>query len=133
RGADLQDVAAQLGHADLRMSNRYAHLSPAHLLAAVKKADGVFAGVNDFFSTAPTKTGHDEVTMEHENNTKLLQTAASLKVPTKPRNDSVFPSVCEVQQTVTNTLESPSVSDQHYAARSATLFTPLCRAQIAQQ
>ena len=49
RGADLQDVAKQLGYSDLRMSDRYANLSQAHLLAAVKKADGVFVGVDEFF------------------------------------------------------------------------------------
>ena len=41
-GADLQDVAALLGHRDLRMTNRYAHLSGDHLSAAVKRLDAVF-------------------------------------------------------------------------------------------
>ena len=41
-GADLQDVADLLGHRDLRMTRRYAHLSPAHLSATVKKLDAVF-------------------------------------------------------------------------------------------
>jgi hypothetical protein len=49
RGADLQDVAKQLGHADLRMSDRYAQLSTAHLLASVERMDGVFEGVDEFF------------------------------------------------------------------------------------
>jgi integrase len=41
-GADLQDVAAPLGHRDLRMTKRYAHLSGDHLSAAVKRLDSVF-------------------------------------------------------------------------------------------
>jgi len=89
KGADLQDVAAQLGHADLRMTNRYAHLSPAHMLAAVKKTDGVFRGVNEFFLPAPKRTGHDEVTMEHENSAKLQQTPASIKSAKHPASTGV--------------------------------------------
>ncbi|WP_035350854.1 tyrosine-type recombinase/integrase [Edaphobacter aggregans] len=42
-GSDLQDVAKQLGHRDLRMTNRYAHLSGDHLSTAVKRLDSVFA------------------------------------------------------------------------------------------
>lgn len=42
-GADLQDVAELLGHRDLRMTKRYSHLSPAHMSAAVKRLDVVFA------------------------------------------------------------------------------------------
>ena len=41
-GADLHDVATLLGHRDLRMTKRYAHLSGDHLLAAVKRLDTVF-------------------------------------------------------------------------------------------
>lgn len=41
-GADLQDVADILGHRDLRMTRRYAHLSGEHLSAAAKRLDGVF-------------------------------------------------------------------------------------------
>ena len=36
------DVADLLGHRDLRTTRRYAHLSPAHLAAVVKRLDGVF-------------------------------------------------------------------------------------------
>ena len=41
RGASLQDVQEILGHADLRMTNRYAHLSPAHLRGAVERLEGL--------------------------------------------------------------------------------------------
>ena len=40
---DLQDVSKILGHKDLRMTNRYAHLSSAHLVAAVTRLDAIFA------------------------------------------------------------------------------------------
>lgn len=41
-GADLQDVAAVLGHRTLRMSARYAHLSPKHLSGVVRTLDAAF-------------------------------------------------------------------------------------------
>jgi integrase len=44
RGASLQDVKEILGHSDLKMTMRYAHLSPAHLRTAVERLDGLTSG-----------------------------------------------------------------------------------------
>jgi integrase len=41
KGADLDDIRRLLGHADLRMTIRYAHLGQDHLDAAASRLDGV--------------------------------------------------------------------------------------------
>jgi integrase len=43
-GVDLYAVGRILGHKTPRMTQRYAHLSPGYMVAAVNKLDGVFAG-----------------------------------------------------------------------------------------
>jgi site-specific recombinase XerD len=43
RGASLADVRAVLGHADVKMTMRYTHLSPEHLRSAVARLDGLAA------------------------------------------------------------------------------------------
>ncbi len=43
-GVDLYAVGRILGHKTPRMTQRYAHLSPGFMTAAVNKLDGVFAG-----------------------------------------------------------------------------------------
>jgi integrase len=53
RGASLKDVQEILGHADLRMTNRYAHLSPAHLRGAVERLEGLTP------LEAPARLAHD--------------------------------------------------------------------------
>lgn len=54
-GADIHTVAQLLGHKDLRMAQRYQHLSPAYLADAVAKLDGVLGEIRYQDVTSPEK------------------------------------------------------------------------------
>lgn len=45
-GKDIYTIAKILGHKDLRMSARYAHLGAQYLSDAVRALDAVFPGVS---------------------------------------------------------------------------------------
>jgi site-specific recombinase XerD len=42
QGADLLTIQEILGHKDLRMTTRYAHVAPTHRLAAIEKLEGAY-------------------------------------------------------------------------------------------
>jgi integrase len=72
RGASLADVKEILGHADLKMMMRYAHLSPAHLRTAVDRLDGLTAG-----TATPAATIRDGATLGHTNGHTMVESGAS--------------------------------------------------------
>jgi hypothetical protein len=66
QGVDLYAVGQVLGHRTPRMTQRYAHLSPAYMANAMGKLDSVFGEV--FLSEKPgTPTG-----------LRMIQTSASV-------------------------------------------------------
>jgi integrase len=58
RGASLADVKEILGHADLKMTLRYAHLGPAHLRGAVDRLDGLTPAATPETRAEATPVGH---------------------------------------------------------------------------
>jgi len=56
RGAQLKDVQEILGHADIKMTMRYSHLSPAHLRATVDRLDGLTESAAATTAAAPAPT-----------------------------------------------------------------------------
>jgi len=52
-GTDLDDIRRLLGHGDMRMVQRYAHVGKSHLEAAASRLDGVLALPENQSSVSP--------------------------------------------------------------------------------
>jgi integrase len=57
RGGQLYDLKEILGHSDVKMTTRYAHLSPAHLRAGVDALDGLTAASETLRESSETVPG----------------------------------------------------------------------------
>src|SRR5262249_48094712 len=60
KGVGIRTTQELLGHADIRMTLRYSHLSPAHLLDAVEKLTGQRTGTNTGTSDQSAETAERE-------------------------------------------------------------------------
>ena len=57
RGGSLYDLAKILGHANVRMTSRYAHLSPEHLRSQM----GLMDGITGSTMSPSTRAAHEPV------------------------------------------------------------------------
>ena len=73
KGVDIRTVQELLGHADIRMTLRYSHLSPAHLLDAVEML------------TTEDRTGTTTGTREPNAEIAKADAAANRRVRKDPR------------------------------------------------
>jgi hypothetical protein len=60
KGVDIRTTQELLGHADIRMTLRYSHLSPAHLLEAVEKLTEERTGTTTGTSDRSAETAQPE-------------------------------------------------------------------------
>lgn len=79
QGADLLDIKDLLGHRDLRMTARYAHLSQKHLVEAAARLNGVFT------LPAPAVT---EATETPSNNEQMVPKSGSIVTTALPTEKS---------------------------------------------
>lgn len=63
-GVDITTVKELLGHADIKMTLRYAHLAPSHKVRAVEIYDGVLNSKTPTSTTHREAIGHNLVILE---------------------------------------------------------------------
>jgi integrase len=90
RGATLQEIKEILGHSDIRMTLRYAHLSPAHLRSAVERLEGLTAAPARGADGARDGTSGRRVTLVSRNCRPLRHSGASRRRSPSPVIPSRF-------------------------------------------